>query len=225
MPDIVGVTGTGTEVGKTWVTAALAAELHRRGCTVAARKPVQSFASHDRLESRDASVLAAATGELPTDVCPQHRSYEEPMAPPMAAAALGRPRFTLADLVTELTWPSVDIALVETVGGVRSPIADDGDCAQLLRALAPRLVIIVADAGLGTINLVRLSANALNGLPLLVMLNRYEAGQDLHRRNRAWLVERDGLDVAVTVEQVVEHVLRAMTSSSGDAVPKRCATN
>jgi dethiobiotin synthetase len=121
----------------------------------------------------------------------------------MAAAALGRPRIALADLLTELTWPPVDVGFVETAGGVRSPLADDGDNAALLAALSPALVVLVADAGLGTINLVRLSAEALWFAPLLVVLNRFEAGNDRHGRNRAWLEERDGLDVAVSIEEVV----------------------
>jgi dethiobiotin synthetase len=190
-------------MGKTWITAAVARHLRAEGVTTSARKPAQSFALDQLPASRDAAVLAAATGEQADEVCVPGRSYELPMAPPMAAAALGRPRIALADLLTELTWPPVDVGFVETAGGVRSPLADDGDNAALLAALSPALVVLVADAGLGTINLVRLSAEALWFAPLLVVLNRFEAGNDLHGRNRAWLEERDGLDVAVSIEEVV----------------------
>jgi dethiobiotin synthetase len=55
----------------------------------------------------------------------------------------------------------VDVGLVETAGGVRSPQADDGDVLDLVAAIAPDHVILVADAGLGTINAVRLSVAAL----------------------------------------------------------------
>lgn len=196
---VVAFAGTGTGVGKTWVVAAVARSLRAAGLRVAARKPVQSFAAGEVL---DADVLAEATGEKPGAVCSPSRSYPVPMAPPMAASALGLPPFALRDLVAELTWPDyVDVVLVETVGGLRSPIADDADSADLVRALAPAVVVLVADAGLGTINLVRLSAAALLGWPLLVALNRYDDHDDLHRRNRAWLAERDGFDVAVGVER------------------------
>jgi hypothetical protein len=47
----------------------------------------------------------------------------------------------------------------------------------------------VADAGLGTINAVRLCVEALRGFPVLVALNRFDPADDLHVRNRAWLVE------------------------------------
>ena len=85
------------------------------------------------------------------------------MAPPMAAEALGRPPFTLADLVASCDWPApaVDVGLVETAGGVRSPLAADGDCLALCAELTPDLVVLVADAGLGTINAVRLTTEAL----------------------------------------------------------------
>jgi dethiobiotin synthetase len=71
---------------------------------VAARKPAQSF-SPDDAQFTDAHVLVAATGEEPTVVCPSHRWYPVPMAPPMAAVALDQPPFTIADLVAELAWP------------------------------------------------------------------------------------------------------------------------
>ena len=172
----------------------------------------QSFAPAEPLEVRDASVLAAATGESVDDVCPPHRSYEVPMAPPMAAAALGRPRVVLADLLAELTWPDVgvDVGFIETAGGVRSPIADDADNAGLLRALSPTLVLLVADTGLGTINLVRLSAEALDGMPVVVVLNRYDDADDLQRRNRAWLDDRDGFEVVVSVDATVAAVAAVM---------------
>ena len=157
------VVGTGTDVGKTWVAARLLGELRGAGATVAARKPAQSFDPGEDPSDLDAAVLGAASGEAPEVVCPTHRWYEVPMAPPMAAEALGRPPFRNADLVDELEWPTdpVDVGLVETAGGVRSPLAADGDCASFCAALAPDLVVLVADAGLGTMNAVRLTVDSL----------------------------------------------------------------
>jgi dethiobiotin synthetase len=202
---LVAVAGTGTSVGKTWLTAAVVTELRAAGRTVAVRKPVQSFGDDDEL---DAELLAGASGEAPHQVCPSHRSYGVPMAPPMAAAVLGREPPRLDELVAELVWPPcVDLGFVESVGGVRSPVADDGDSAELIRLIEPDLVLLVADAGLGTINLVRLSADALGPLPVLVALNRYDEGNDLHRRNREWLASRDGFAVAVSVAAVRDQLV------------------
>ena len=196
---LIVVAGTGTGVGKTWVTVALIAQLCRSGQRVAARKPVQSFGPGD---TTDAELLAAATGETAERVCPAHRSYDRPMAPPMAADSLGRPAFTVADLVGELAWPpDVDVGVIETVGGVRSPMAGDGDAIAMVTALDPDGVVLVAGPGLGVLNLVRLSVDALDCAPVVVHLNRYDGSDDLHRRNRAWLEGRMGL---VTTTSAVE---------------------
>ena len=203
--------GTGTEVGKTWVAARLLVELRSQGRSVAARKPAQSFdvGRHgERLGGMtDAEALGAASGEHPGDVCHSFRSYHRAMAPPIAADVLGMPPFTVADLVDELAWPidPVDIGVVETAGGVRSPQAADGDVCDMVAALGPDLVVLVADAGLGTINGVRMSMDALAtvtssmaGVRTVVVLDRFDGHHDIHRRNLQWLSERDGFAV-VTV--------------------------
>jgi dethiobiotin synthetase len=198
---LLAVAGTGTEVGKTFVAAAVLQSLRDRGHRVAARKPVQSFASGD--PSTDADVLALATGAAPTAVCPQHRWLPLAIAPPMAAEALGLDPFTVADLAAEVLAaevPADALVLVETAGGVRSPIAADGDCLALIDALAPALVVLVADAGLGTINLVRLSLDALRGHRVVVYLNRFDPGSDVHTRNARWLQTREGLEVVTDIE-------------------------
>ncbi len=196
---VVAVVGTGTDIGKTWVAARLLTQLRAAGLHVAARKPAQSFEPDDDPARRDSAVLGAATTEPPEQVCPPHRWYETPMAPPMAAEALGRPPFTIEDLMTELRWPPdmADVGLVETAGGVRSPLAADGDCLDYCAALRPDVVVLVADAGLGTINAVRLTLLALErtvaaAAAAVVVLNRFDDRSDLHRRNLEWLRERDG---------------------------------
>jgi dethiobiotin synthetase len=205
---LVLVTGTGTEVGKTWVACGLARALRERGLIVAARKPAQSYAAGDDPAGTDAALLAEATGETAQLVCPQHRWYPVAMAPPMAADVLGRPAFTVADLVRELAWPvGVAVGLLECAGGVCSPLAADGDALALAAELQPERVVLVADAGLGTINAVRLAAAALAGWPLSVVLNRFDATLDLHQRNRAWLAEGDRLHVVVDGADLVATIV------------------
>jgi dethiobiotin synthetase len=205
---LVLVCGTGTEVGKTWVGSRLLRELRERGLSVAARKPAQSFdidSEGARLGGpTDAEQLGSATGEHPDTVCHPFRSYHLAMAPPMAAEALGLPAFTVGELVGEMRWPPtpVDVGVVEMAGGVRSPQACDGDTTDVLAALAPDVVVLVADAGLGTVNAVRLSMEALAtvtggdpGIPVVVVLDRYDGHHDIHRRNRQWLSIRTGYRV------------------------------
>lgn len=207
---LVVVAGTATEIGKTWVAARLARDLRATGYDVIARKPAQSFDPGD--PSTDAHALAAATGAEPTEVCPRHRWYPAAMAPPMAAEYLERPSFSIEDLVAEIDWPlpSPDVALVESAGGVRSPLAADGDTVTLVELLQPDLVLLVADAELGTINSVTLSLEALDRgshvAKIVVVLNRFEPIDELHRRNRDWLADHLGVDVLVSVPSVLAAV-------------------
>ena len=194
------VSGTATEIGKTWWTAATARELRAVGVSVAARKPVQSAAPGAVIDSE---LLAAATGEDPDSVCPPSRTYDLAWAPPMAARELGRPGFTARDLADAIRWPSaVDVGLVEGVGGPRSPVSDDGDSVTLAHLLQPDLVVVVADAGLGTINAVRLSVDAFAGFEVVVALNRF--GDDpLHHRNRDHLSGVCRFDVVTTPRELM----------------------
>ena len=202
---LVFVAGTGTAVGKTWTAAAVLARLRNTGLRVGARKPAQSFDAGDG--PTDADVLAGATGEPPHDVCPPRRWYSRALAPPMAADALGAPPFTVADLVGELCWPDgLDIGLVEGAGGPRSPIAADGDNVALASRIAPDLVL-VAEAGLGTVNAVRLSVDAFAGTPVVVVLNGYDQHDVIHNGNRDWLRDRDGYDVVTGPEAVAARIV------------------
>jgi dethiobiotin synthetase len=215
---LVLVCGTGTEVGKTWVCTQLLHEVRSRSLQVAARKPAQSFDVDGQGVPvggpTDAQVLAAASGESHDEVCRPHRSYPRAMAPPMAAEALGLPPFTIAELVEELDWPDrrVDVGLVETAGGVRSPQACDGDTIDFVHALRPDLVVLVADAGLGTINAVRLSLDALlagvgdfdrapvpgsspRPVPVVVVLDRFQKLDEIHQRNLEWLASKADIEI------------------------------
>ena len=209
---IIVVTGTGTEIGKTWVAVETLRALRRRGVAVAARKPVLSYAPGGT-EPNDADLLAGATGEQPTEVCPPHRRLAAAMAPPMAAAALGLPRFTIDELAAEVvaTAPAGAVVLVESAGGVRSPLADDGDTVALTKALRPDQVVLVADARLGTLNLVRMSVEGLAAHRIVVYLNRFDANDALQVANRDWLVTREGLDVVSDIEALTDRIAGAIT--------------
>ena len=181
------LTGTGTGVGKTWVGARLATVLR-----ATAWKPAQSFASADG--PTDAEILAVATGQQPHQVCPPHRNFPVPLSPPEAANELGLPPFTIADLMAEM--PAHDgVLLVESAGGPRSPLASDGDTVSLAEALRPDVVVLVAPAGLGAINAVRLSVGALSAWPTIVFLNHFDPDDIACVRNAAFL-RRQGYEVA-----------------------------
>lgn len=211
---LVAVTGTGTEVGKTWVSSALLRLARDRGLAVAARKPAQSFIAGTPAEQTDAALLGAATGEEPGVVCPPGRNYPVPMAPPMAASELGLPVPSLASLADWVasSWPpeGCRLGLVEGAGGVASPLGDDGDSADLARAIGADRVVLVADPALGVIHSVRLSAAALAPLDVVVHLNRFSPDDVLHQKNAAWLRQRDGFTVTTTVEGLLDALVAAV---------------
>jgi dethiobiotin synthetase len=203
------MTGTATEVGKTWWGRATLDILRSRGITVAARKPAQSY-EPDELGETDAEVLGRASGEAAEIVCPSHRWYPVAMAPPMAADVLGLPRFTIGELVAEMAPTSTDpaaIRIVEGAGGPRSPLAADGDSVSLGRAVGANVVVLVAPAGLGTINAVRLASAPFRDehpdARLLVGLNHYDADDELHRRNHGWLAA-DGLHLVTSPAELAD---------------------
>ena len=157
------VTATDTGVGKTFVTAALAAALRARGRDVAVFKPVQSGALADD-PSGDAALLGAD--------CVY--AFRTPLAPLVAARAERRQieLEPILERARELEREH-EILLVEGAGGLLVPLSDDLDVAGLAAALGLPL-LIVARAGLGTVNhtLLTIEAARARGLEVAgVVLN------------------------------------------------------
>ena len=223
---VVFVTGTGTEIGKTWAAAGLATVLRARGTSVAARKPVQSYDPADGGPT-DAEVLAAATSQPAADVCPPERTYPVPLAPPMAAEKLGRRCPRISELAQACRLPSpADVALVEGVGGLYSPLGSDGHNLQLIEQLRPNLVVVVASATLGSIHDTLACALPLSAERTTVFLNRFDPATEIHRLNLDWL-RAEGLEVATGLESLADIIsdLRVSDRSEpGQPRPTRLST-
>jgi dethiobiotin synthetase len=150
------------------------------------------------------------------------------MAPPMAADSLGLSAITLAELADELSasWTPTPVpalpdelgcpvGCIELAGGLWSPIAHDGDCLDLAKLLSPDLVILVADAGLGTINAIRPAVAALAAVaPVSVFLNRFDSTAELHKRNRMWLEQHCQIAATTSISQLADELLRAVGTPS-----------
>ncbi|MFC8507907.1 dethiobiotin synthase [Streptomyces sp. NPDC057411] len=155
---VIVVSGTGTEIGKTIVTAALAATATAAGRSVAVLKPAQTgVAPGEPGDVDEVARLAgvAATAEL--------ARFPEPLAPATAARRAGMAPVgpaAVAEAACKLAEEH-DLVLVEGAGGLLVRFDDDGgtlaDAARLLDAP----VLVVAPAGLGTLNSVTLTAEAL----------------------------------------------------------------
>jgi dethiobiotin synthetase len=140
--------GTGTSVGKTWVGAVLLRELARRGLGVVGLKPIESGVSEE--SSTDAAALANAGSIRPL---PPPFRFAEPISPHLAARHAG----VTVDLNTPLTYVQShesssrgrvpDVVVVETAGGLFSPLSESLVNWDLARALDPaRWVLVAADA-------------------------------------------------------------------------------
>ncbi|AOW94698.1 dethiobiotin synthase [Rhodococcus sp. WMMA185] len=155
---IVLITGTSTDVGKTVATAALAAVARAAGLSVAVCKPAQTGVAPgqpgDLAEVRRLSGVAAVL-EL--------ARYPDPLAPAAAARRAGLPMVRCADVVESVRALDAerDLVLVEGAGGLLVRLGVDGfTLVDLARALdAP--TVVVAAAGLGTLNHTELTIRAL----------------------------------------------------------------
>jgi dethiobiotin synthetase len=148
------ITGTGTDVGKTYVAALIARSLRSAGKRVGVYKPVASGCElrDGQLESLDAIALWEAAGRPGTlaQVCPQ--MFAAPLAPHLAARAEAK-RVDQQQLRSGLEFwrESCDIVLVEGAGGLMSPVSDDDYNADLADEFGYPLVVVAANV-LGTIN-------------------------------------------------------------------------
>ena len=163
------VTATGTEIGKTLVTAALCHELRAAGRRVRALKPVLSGYDPAALAESDPGVLLASLGEAVTEeavaaITPWR--FAAPLSPDMAAAREGR-RLDLADIVAFCRAAEGDPLLIEGIGGAMVPLDARHTVLDWIAALgAPALV--VAGSYLGTIShtLTTLAAVRARGVPI-----------------------------------------------------------
>ncbi|MEO6502031.1 MAG: dethiobiotin synthase [Jatrophihabitantaceae bacterium] len=169
--NIVVVTGTGTGVGKTVVTAALAACAMRAGLRVAVVKPVQTGVRPG--EPGDLAEVARLTGL--TDLH-EYVRYAEPLAPATAARRLGVSGPDLEELAGRIAkLVDRDLVIVEGAGGalVRFNDQDEGIC-ELVSALQEQVrslhrdgetarfqVVLVTGAGLGCLHDTAAAAKAL----------------------------------------------------------------
>ncbi len=172
------ITATDTEVGKTVIAGAIANYFLRRGLRVAVSKPMASGCVHRRegLVSEDAEFLAScADARFPLDlICTQR--YKEPLAPAVAADRAKQPLdWAMIDRSLKLMASESDVIIVEGVGGIMVPLDREHTTLDLAKWLKLPTVI-VARAGLGTINHSLLTIDALKraGVKVAgVVINRH----------------------------------------------------
>ena len=154
------LTGTDTEIGKTFVTCALLLRARQLGLTAAGIKPVAAGTDAAGRNEDVERIRAASNVELPTDVINPYR-FAPAIAPHLAAAEAGVSidfARIAAACASARQW--ADLVIVEGVGGFRVPLGVDRDSADLAVALALPVILVVG-LRLGCINHALLTAEAI----------------------------------------------------------------
>ncbi len=140
------ITGTSTEIGKTVIAGGLAAALTQTGTHVGVMKPISTG------DTADAQFLkhAAQVDDALVSINPIYLRH--PLAPSVAARIENR-EIDLSCIETAFAalQQKYDFLIVEGVGGIAVPIQDDFLVAHLISRLQLP-ILIVAEAGLGTLN-------------------------------------------------------------------------
>nr|WP_024876077.1 dethiobiotin synthase [Saccharomonospora piscinae] len=180
---VLVMSGTGTGVGKTVVTAAVASLAVDRGQRVAVLKPAQTGVAPG--EPGDLADVRRLAGEVTT--C-ELRRYPDPLSPEAAARRSGLAELTPAQAATAASrlLSDHDLVLVEGAGGLLVRFdSGGGTLADVAWALgAP--VVVVAEAGLGTLNATALTAEVATrrGLDVLgVVIGAWPDKPDLAARS------------------------------------------
>lgn len=203
------ITGTGTDIGKTYVTGLIlkmfqdnqkTAAYYKAAMSGNDRRPDGTLIPGDALHVKTVSGISQPLEEM----CPY--VYETAVSPHLASQIEGNP----VDMETVLqTFDTVcdryDYITAEGSGGILCPLRSDEQNIQLEDFIKARDLncLIIADAGLGTINSVVLTVEYMrtHDLPVKgIIFNHYEAGNRLHEDNLFMCETMTGLKVLACVK-------------------------
>lgn len=204
------VTGTGTDVGKTYVTGLVIKRIKESGANAAYYKAAMSgnerradgsLIPGDALSVREVSGIAQPLEEM----CPY--IYEHAYSPHLAVRIEGGPveLSVVRDGFLKVS-EKYDYVTVEGSGGILCPIRYDGEKIMLedvVKALNLSC-LLVADAGLGTINSVVLTAEYMRArnIPIVGMIfNRFHPGNVMEEDNIRMCEELTGLKTLACVQE------------------------
>ena len=203
------ITGTGTDVGKTYVTGLIVKKLKESGMNAAYYKAAMS--GNERTEEGmllpgDAQYVKTVSGIEQSLACMCPYVYEAAVSPHLASRIEGNP-VMLQEVVKgfEEVCRQYDYVTMEGSGGILCPICFDERelwLEDVIRELGLSS-LIVADAGLGTINSVVLTVEYMRakGLPVTgIIFNRFHPGDRMEEDNLRMCEHRTKLPVLACVE-------------------------
>lgn len=210
LPPKLFITGTDTEVGKTVITASIAA-----ATGAVALKPIASGVPLGEV-SEDAALLAVGSGGVAE--CAQ--TWEAPVSPHRAAEMSGEP-VSLAQLLDWIQARSADRMLVEGVGGWRVPISWEFGVPELAAALGFPVLVVSANR-LGVLNHTLLTVDAVRaaGLEVAGVVLNNLGGQDASQASNLEDLRRL-LDVPVWDFPKLEGLSRAQLAAGWESAVMR----
>lgn len=204
------VTGTGTDIGKTYVTALLVKKLRQSGKEAGYYKAAVSGAEKaadgwllpgDALYVNEIAGIGETTENLVSYV------YYDAVSPHLAARIAQRPMdFDRVERDFQRALSRYEYLTMEGSGGIICPLRWDEGGHVVLDDLIKRLglgVLVIADAGLGTINTAVLTIEHLRqqSIPIRgVILNHYHEGNEMETDNRLMIEALTGVPVLAVVE-------------------------
>ncbi len=202
------ITGTGTDVGKTYVTGLILKKLHEGGVKAAYYKAAVSGNERDEngnLIPQDAVYVAGVSGicQRRDSMCPY--IYERAYSPHLAARIEGTPvDIRRVKKGYHALDGEFDFITMEGSGGILCPIRYDSEEIWLEDVIKELNLpcLIVADAGLGTINAVVLTTEYMKAKNIKVkgiILNHFHAGNEMEEDNLNMCEHRTGLPVIATI--------------------------
>lgn len=156
MVKTIFIGGTGTDIGKTYVTCMLLRQLQNKGFKVRAIKPVISGFDENTIEQTDSGLLLREMGIEPSlknaDKISPWR-FEDPIPPHLAAVQAGKP-LKLDEIVSfcqTQAEDNLDFLLIEGVGGIMTPLDYHYTTLDLIKRLECHCLLVTGSA-LGTLS-------------------------------------------------------------------------
>tara|TARA_B100000035_G_scaffold24277_1_gene19065 strand:- start:3602 stop:4273 length:672 start_codon:yes stop_codon:yes gene_type:complete len=181
------ISGTNTEVGKTFITVNIIKLLQSKGYLINPYKPVETGCKKrlSRLVPNDSSLFHKAIEErLSLDQINPYR-FIQPISP-ATAIKLSNKRITISNYLSKFkSLPRCDFSVIEGAGGLFSPLALDGFNIDLIKKVKAPTILVAKDE-IGVINNVMLSLNILRQYKikvLAVILNRIDKVQPTGMNN------------------------------------------
>lgn len=202
------ITATGTDIGKTYVSALIVKKMREEGFNCGYFKPVLSgvVEKDGKLVESDCNYVVN-TAKIPTsaDDCVTYW-WEEAVSPHLAAKRAGM-EIDINKIKTDFTKKNkeFDYLLIEGAGGITCPLRLENEEKYILKDLIKELnapIVIVADGGLGTINSILLTVEyaRANDIKIAgIILNNYEKDNFMHQDNLKQVEYLTGIKVVATV--------------------------